>query len=66
MENKEKRITMLTNCLLYLQKIRNEYRPSSPAWVLIHAAQEHIKGLHHLEAQTNFDEETLGAETENE
>lgn len=57
---KVKRIKMLMDCLVNLQEIKNEYIGASPAWILINAAQGHLKSVHHLEAETNFDEETLG------
>ena len=59
-ELKNSRIEMLMDCLLKLEEVKKLYTPSSPGWILIHTAQGHVKSLHHLESETNFDEETLG------
>lgn len=54
------RIDELEVVMHHLKKASSFYIPSSPAWVLIQAAWGHINSLHHLEAKTNFDENTLG------
>jgi len=58
---KNVRINCMAEILVHLQSLRNFYTPASPAWILIHAAQGHIQSVHHLESETNFDSETLGA-----
>lgn len=61
---KDKRIKYLNDCLFELEEAKKNYIPASPGWILIHTAQGHIKSLHHLEAEANFDEKTLGVKYE--
>jgi hypothetical protein len=61
---KNERIELLKKILLDLEIAKNEYIKVSPAWILINTAQGHVKSLHHLEAETSFDEETLGVVTD--
>lgn len=60
MKEAQIRIDGLETIMHQLKRVSSFYVPSSPAWVLIQAAWGHINSLHHLEAKTNFDENTLG------
>ena len=57
---KENRIKMITDCLLKIEEIQELYQGAHPAWVLIRAARGHVQALRYLEAESNFDDETLG------
>jgi hypothetical protein len=57
---KEKRIKMLAECLEKIKEVQENYVGASSGWVLLRAAWGHISSLHHLESDTNFDDDTLG------
>lgn len=57
---KEERIEMLAETLNKIKELSLIYKEGSPAWVLIQASFGHIKSVHYLESEANFDEETLG------
>jgi hypothetical protein len=61
---KNKRIKMLKECLNKINEIQGFYIAVSPAWILIQTAKGHLTSVHHLEAETKFDEETLGVKDE--
>lgn len=60
MLDKEKHLKLMLDTMVNLQEIKNNYIPASPGWILANTAQGHLKSLHHLCAETNFDDETLG------
>lgn len=60
MNIKDKRIIMLNDCFGSIKGIQLFYVPDSPGWVFLQAAVGPVKSLYHLEAETNFDDETLG------
>jgi hypothetical protein len=64
MTPKKLRVDLIDNCMKNLQNLSTFYNLGSPAWVLIQAAFGHIKSIRHLEEDSNFDEETLGAKNE--
>lgn len=51
---------MLKNCMNEIKKIQEFYVAGSSGWVLLQTAKGHLISLHYIEADTNFDEETLG------
>lgn len=57
---KEKRIEMLKECMKKIKEVQDCYLGAHSGWVLLQAAYGHVTSLHHLEAETQFDEETLG------
>lgn len=57
---KEQRIKMLEECIAKIKEVQACYLGAHSAWVLLQAAYGHVTSLHHLEAEANFDEETLG------
>ena len=57
---KEKRIASLKECMAKLKEAQEPYVGGSSAWVLLQSAFGYVTSLHHLEAETKFDEETLG------
>lgn len=57
---KTQRIAMIEDCLNKMLQIAAIYTKCSPGWTLIESSLSCIKVLHHLESETNFDEETLG------
>lgn len=59
-ELKEHRIKMIDGCLEKIKEISELYRKGYPAFTLIEYAWGHINALHHIESETNFDDETLG------
>lgn len=61
---KEERVKMLMNCLLNLEELKKEYLGASPGWILIHAAQNHLKSVYYLEESGCSDEKTLGVKDE--
>jgi len=57
---REDRIRMLNELMKKIKEVSKIYREASPAWILLQAAYGHINSIRHLEAETNFDEKTLG------
>jgi|GEM_PF-3992896 hypothetical protein len=57
---KENRIKRLKDCMDEIKRIQEFYVGASSGWILLQAAKGHLTSLHHLEAETHFDEETLG------
>lgn len=57
---KEGRVEMLESCIKKIEEVSLLYNKASPGWTLIQSAWGHINSLHHLEAMTKFDDETLG------
>lgn len=57
---KEERIEMLDETINKIKEVSMLYTKASPGWTLIQASWGHINSLRHLEAETNFDEKTLG------
>jgi hypothetical protein len=57
---KEDRIELLSKCVDLLIRIKDCYQYGFPGHLLTQAALAHIRSAHHLEAETNFDNITLG------
>jgi hypothetical protein len=57
---KQQRIKMLKECMEKIKAIQDCYLGAHSGWVLLQAAHGHVMSLHHLEAETTFDEKTLG------
>ncbi len=59
--SKEDRVELLSKCVELLIKINSCYQYGFPGHLLSQAALAHIRSLHHLESETNFDNSTLGS-----
>ena len=60
---KEQRIKMLSECVEKILEIQTKYMPGHSGWILLQAAQGHLKSLHYLE-DANFEGEHLGVKSE--
>lgn len=63
---KDGRIEILNNNIQSLKETMKLYNVGSPAWTLMQAALGHVNSLYHLEAQTSFDDETMGVRFKDE
>jgi hypothetical protein len=56
----------ITECLVKLAEAKKYYVPLSSGWILISTAEDHIKSLQYLVANTKFDDKTLDVKQESD
>ena len=63
---KEKRIEMIKMMMDSVKKIQESYIQGSSGWALLQAAWSPLMVMHHIEAETIFDDKIIGAIAQDE